>query len=399
MLAIPWHIINLEGGKLSNAIMVGAVTLASLFWGIYAGTLIDKYNRKYIFLTLTGIDFCIVGGVALWGMINGQVPFPLIVLVYTATIFTYNVHYPNLYAFVQELFEPALYSRVNSAIEIQGQTTNFLGMMIGGILIDGSPGVDWWPDFLQFEAWPLQHIFLMDSLTYILGFMLISQIPYVRGKDWKADIGNVWGRIRTGFDYLNTHRSLFVFGLASYVIFFSLLVVVQVVAPIYVKDYLVENATVLSFFKGFYAVGAITAGLIGLSLWVRRTNLIRQIIFLLLVAAGLYFTLALTHSVLITLFAGILLGICNAGTRILRITYIVRIVPNEVIGRVNSFFAVINVLMRVSFFGIMALPFFANDGNGGNVIYAAMILGAIMMIAAVVLIVRFNSFDEAAARE
>ncbi|MEO0468334.1 MAG: MFS transporter [Bacteroidota bacterium] len=394
MLAIPWYIIQTEDGKFLNASMVAVVTLLSLFWGLYAGTLVDRYNRKHIFLSLTAIDFCILLSIAAIGFVLGTVPFFLIATVYLATIFTYNVHYPNLYAFVQELFEPEMYGKVNSAIEIQGQTTNFLGMMIGALLLDGSPDWALWPQWLQFDAWQLHEIFLLDGSTYILGCVLISQIPYRPSKDKRIDKGAILLRLRQGFGYLQENRALFIFGLASYVLFFSLLVVVQAVAPIYVNDYLKEPASVLALFKGSYAIGAITAGIIGLSAFVRRTNLISQIIFLLGAAGILYLTLAATHSVPLTIGAAIFLGICNAGTRILRITYLVRIVPNHVIGRVNSLFAVLNVLMRVSFLTLLTIPFFSAEANGPNIRYAIVLLAGIMFLAAGTLLITFRRFSQ-----
>ena len=350
ILSIPWYIIHQPGGKFLNPLMVALVTMASMFWGLYAGTLVDRYNRKNIFLTINAADGVVMVSLASIGFYLGYMPIILVALAYTTTIFTYNVHFPNLYAFVQELFEPKYYARVNSAIEIQGQTTNFIGMMIGGLLIDGSPQLSWWPEWLEFSPWSMAEIFLLDGGTYVIGVMLIWLIPYVPSASKLIDTGSIVKRLRQGFKYLNANRYLFIFGVASHVLFFSLLVVVHVVAPVYVNDYLEEPASILAFFKGLYAVGAVIAGLIGLSALVRRSNLIRQIIFLLAMAGGLYLVLAFTHSIALTLSLAVLLGIGNAGTRILRITYLVRLVPNRVIGRVNSIFAVINVLMRVAFY-------------------------------------------------
>ena len=45
MLAIPWYLVNQlpgENGKILNATIVATVTFVSLFWGLYAGTLIDS---------------------------------------------------------------------------------------------------------------------------------------------------------------------------------------------------------------------------------------------------------------------------------------------------------------------------------------------------------------------
>lgn len=398
MLAIPWHIIGLTDGKFKNAMMVTIVTIIVLFWGLYAGTLIDKYNRKHIFLCTTGIGGIILLSISGFGFMSGGVIFPLIALVYLMTVMLYSVHYPNLYAFVQELFEPEYYSRVNSAIEIQGQTTNFIGMMLGALLLDGTQQVNWWPESWKFDAWSLHEIFLLDGITYVLGFIFIALIPYTRSANWKPDKGKMIQRLKFGFNYLRENPSIFIFGIASHVLFFSLIVVVQALGPIYVKEYLNESASVLSFFKGFYALGALSAGLLGLSTFIRRSNLIRQIIFLLGFGGFLYFLLAVTQSIWITLIGGFLLGICNAGTRIHRITYLVRIVPNEVIGRANSIFAVVNVLMRASFIALLAVPFFADEGNGPNIIYASLILSMILFLAAGILWAKFDNFDREASR-
>lgn len=377
--------------------MVAIVTLLALFWGLYAGTLVDKYNRKRIFLTITATDsFCLIG-VASLGFYWGEVPFLLIALIYTLTIFTFNVHYPNLYAFVQELFEPEYYARVNSAIEIQGQTTGFIGMMLGGILLDGTLHIEWWPEAWRFAPWSLQEIFLLDGSTYVLAFLLLSQIPYKPGPQKQIDKGSLLGRLQLGFQYLIERKELLLFGITSHVIFFSLLVVIQVLGPIYVKDYLEEAAIVLSSLKGVYSLGAITAGIIGFSIWIRRTHLIKQIIVLLFSAGIIFMIWALTKSVLIMLIGAYLLGICNAGTRIQRITYLVRLVPNRVIGRVNSIFTVINVLMRVSFISLLAIPFFSAEDNGGNIIYACMMLSGIMILSGLILLSQFQRFDHQAA--
>lgn len=399
MLAIPWYLIQQPGGKWLNATMVAAVTFLSLFWGLYAGTLVDRYNRKSIFLTLQSIDGSLLLGAAAIGFSLGYMPLVAIIGVYLLTIFTYNVHYPNLYAFVQELFEPAFYAKVNSAIEIQGQTTNFLGMMVGGILLSGTGDIGWWPEAWQFASWPLEQIFLLDGSTYVLGAFLIRMIPYTPSKNKRIDKGAVFDRLRQGYMYLQDHRSLFVFGLASYVVFFSLLVMVQVAAPVYVNDYLQKPAYILSSFKGIYALGAVSAGLIGLSSFIRRYNLIRQVTFLVGSAGILYLGLALQESVGFLLFAAYFLGIANAGTRILRITYLVRLVPNYIIGRVNSIFAVLNVMMRVSFISLLATPFFADDANGGNIVYAMLLLGLVMFTAVGFLLKFFPRFDQSAARE
>ena len=54
------------------------------------------------------------------------------------------------------------------------------------------------------------------------------------------------------------------------------------------------------------------------------------------------------------------LAVSNSGSRIMRVIYILNHVPNQVIGRVQSVFQVINVSLRMLFIALFSLPFFAS---------------------------------------
>ncbi len=390
MLAIPWYLVNEMGdedGKFLNAAMVAGVTLASLFWGIYAGTLIDRFNRKRIFQFLNGIDFLILLLAGCWGIYLGETPFYLIAIIFATTIFTYNVHYPNLYAFIQQLFEPKYYAKINSAIELQGQLTSALGMFIGGMLITGPESMPaWWPEFLLSEAWTLPELFLLDGITYFFSFAFISFIRYESARDRKIDVGSVFARVQQGFAYLWERKSFLLFGISSHLVFFATLVTIQIVLAIYVNDYLEASAYSMASFKGIYALGAVFAGLLGLTFLSSKGHPIPKIIFLMTLSALAFGSFSLSHSLSLFLGGAFLIGISNAGIRILRITYIIQIIPPRVVGRVNSFFAVINVVERFIFSLLMTLTFFSATENGGNIIYACAILAAAILVGAIILL-------------
>ena len=56
-----------------------------------------------------------------------------------------------------------------------------------------------------------------------------------------------------------------------------------------------------------------------------------------------------------------LLGITNAGVRILRTTYIFNHVPNNLIGRTGSVFNTLNIVMRMLLIGLFTFSFFQNS--------------------------------------
>ncbi|HVA97600.1 MAG TPA: MFS transporter, partial [Bacteroidia bacterium] len=124
MLAIPWYFTSMLEKNSFFGVIYLVITLASVFWGLYAGTLIDRYSRKKVFISINIAGAFVLGSVACIGFYFGSVPISLIILVFGATIFIYNVHYPTLYAFGQEITEQKNYGKINSFIEVQGQATS-----------------------------------------------------------------------------------------------------------------------------------------------------------------------------------------------------------------------------------------------------------------------------------
>ena len=87
MLAIPWYFSDRLDASSTFGVIYGVATFLTLFWGLYVGTLIDKFPRKNIFLLITLIGALIIGSVALSGFYLGEVPMPLIGLVFCTTLF------------------------------------------------------------------------------------------------------------------------------------------------------------------------------------------------------------------------------------------------------------------------------------------------------------------------
>ena len=94
------------------------------------------------------------------------------------------------------------------------------------------------------------------------------------------------------------------------------------------------------------------------------------------------------YKTLIILFIGsFVLGVTNAGIRILRTTYIFHHVPNNLIGRVNSVFGSLNILIRLLLIGVFSLSFFQiND----NIRYTYLIGAGIMIVSMLILLIYYK---------
>jgi MFS family permease len=131
---------------------------------------------------------------------------------------------------------------------------------------------------------------------------------------------------------------------------------------LYTDQHLQSDAGAYALAEFFYSVGAMLAGVVIVKVFEKKGALF-GILLLMATTVYIYINSAFTHSVGWYLFLSVLLGLTNAGARVLRTTWIFQHVPNQNIGRVSSVFQTINILFRSLLSGIFAFPFFNRDGN------------------------------------
>jgi len=393
MLSVPWYFAQQSMSSQFN-LMYGIVTFLTIFWGLWAGTVVDRFNRKLVFLLNNAVEGFIVLAVAFYGLSqSGMLPVPLIMLVFTITIFGFYLHYPNLYAFAQEITKEGNYTKVNSYIEIVGQSTNVMAGALAALLLEGISWQGEWAllgqDFvinIQFEAWSLTEVFLLDGVTYIISIALISKIRYQSVKTREIDKGALANRLKVGFNFLKAHPMILIFGVCSHSVFVAMLVKLHAMMPLYITNHLREGGDIFGAMEVLYGLGALSAGLFVGNLFVKFTTVSSVIVLLLLATAALGLS-ALTNSVGAFLIVGLMIGFANAGTRVLRLSYLFKHIPNSVIGRVNSIFSIINVAMRVFFLAIFSAQFF---GQGSNIVFAYGIMATFTAISAAVLAMNYR---------
>ena len=393
MLSVPWYFAR-QGISSDFNLIYGIITGATIFWGLTAGTIVDRFNRKNVFLINNAVEGAILLSAAAYGLSTGNMPTLLIIMVFTTTVFGFYLHYPNLYAFAHEITQESEYTKVTSAIEIVGQSTNVLAGAGAALLLEGinidyavsigdrSVAIHW-----QVEAWTIQEIFLMDGITYALSIALIALIRYVPAHLDTIDRGAFVQRLRTGFSYLRRNPVIFLFGVFSHSIFVVMLVKLNALMPLYITNHLRAGGNVFGAMEVLYGLGALSAGALVGSLF-RNFTAVRAIIILLLLATAALVLSTLTRSVGVFLCVGLMIGFANAGARVLRLSFLFRHVPNQVIGRVNSIFGIINVMNRTAFILILSLPFF---GVGSHILWGYGLMALFTFMSAAVLTARYQS--------
>tara|TARA_B110000459_G_scaffold200497_1_gene249170 strand:- start:540 stop:1817 length:1278 start_codon:yes stop_codon:yes gene_type:complete len=389
MLAIPWYFADILKLPRVYALGYAILTFLSLFWSLYSGTLIDKYSRKKMFLYSNLCCALLIGTIACFGIINEGTPWILALLVFGITMFHYNIHYPNLYAFGQEISDPKDYGKLNSYIEIQGQSTSIFAGGFAALLLTGTSGNNLnilgleIPIPFEIEKWQIHEIFLMDSITYALAFIIILFIKYKPLENKIVDVGSVFDRLSQGINFLKRNYLLFIFGLCSYMIFTFLIVEMFILVPNYVSNYLLEGGNVFASSEVYYSIGAVISGISIRKLFDKK-NPVFGVIVMMIATILSCFILIFTKNVFAFYFVSFIIGISNAGTRILRITYLFSHIPNHIIGRVGSVFNCMSVIIRTVLISIFTMKFFSQ----GDTIKWGYLIGIILLTIALIPLIR-----------
>jgi MFS transporter, DHA3 family, macrolide efflux protein len=391
MIAIPWYFNHTLKEPQLFMLAFAAINIGLLFWSLYAGDIVDGFNRKDVFLGTNFIQGLIILSVASLGFKEGNLPAGLILMVFTMTFFGYYIHYPNLYAYVQEITEPEYYTRVIAWIEIVGQSVTMLAGLIGGILLNGvdvfeiidSPfsGQPWFEFNLYIRQWQLYEIILFNAIAYFVSFIIIIFIRAVELKDVvHEDEGNVMARLKVGYNYLKSNKLVTVFALCSLSIFIIILVDMFALRSMYVQYHLQRSSIVYGFSEVLMGGGAfLAAGLIvGI---LSRIPVPKSIIIMVMMTTAALIWMGLNTNVYILFLLSFIMGFTNAGSRIFRVTYLFRLIPNEMAGRVNSILNVIGILIR---FALIII--FSAFASGTKVTYAYLALGLYTLISGLILI-------------
>jgi MFS transporter, DHA3 family, macrolide efflux protein len=388
LIAIPWYFASVLNMESYFVTAFQLITFITLFLSLYSGTLIDRYNRKQLFLGLNAVGFSVLAGTAIYGYLRGELPPLAIVGVLAFSVFSFQVHYPNLYALGQEVVGKESYGRFSSMIEVQNQATIIFSGVFSILLLpdSGKGGMGVREALgLDISPWAMHDIFLMDGISYAVAFFIISRISYTPERVRHIETGTVWKRLTTGFHYLRQHPRLFVFGVASHTVFVVTITHGFYLINLYIDNYLSEGSEVYATSEILYSVGALLAGLAVRRLF-RKWLPERAILVLMLLAIAIFLMLAFTRSYVFMFLFQFLVGLSNAGVRVLRLTALLSRVDNEVIGRTESIFNSANIFLRLIVLSVLGTAWF----SAGENVPRAYLASAIFLIITMIILWRFG---------
>lgn len=382
MIAIPSYL-AIELG-LSQFLMqvYFVVAFVSLFWAFLAGVLIDRMDRKNILLLEAGVGALFLAGVAFIGFKQGYLQKEWVAAVYAFTFLLYTLHYPNLYAFIQEIIEAKNFTKISSWMEIIGQFSTLSAGALAALFLSGNKeegnnlfgfNID-----LPFNVphMTIEEIFLVDGISYLLAFFVYLGIRYESFRAVKQKSASLFGDFKEGLNFLRQRIDLWLFGLSSYLVFISVLLVSFSLIPVYLKNHLNAPSDIYASAEMYFAFGSLGAGVFASRL-LSGIGKVRAVIILSFLGTLVVGLLTQIESYFLLYLLMFLFGLSNAGTRIFRVSYLFDKVPREVMGRVGTVISNSGMLLRVILAGLFALSFFS---TGSNILVAFYILSGMCFL-------------------
>jgi MFS family permease len=357
-IGISWYLVETTGtARLLGSTMLISAILAFLI-GPYSGTLIDRFSRKAILQIEQLGGFTVLALLAGWGF-WGTYHEWMLVLIFLATTFMFQIHDPTQAAFVQETFDQKQYKEIISLLEIENQTAMVLSGVFAGLLL---------------EKFGLHVVLILNALTYLIAFVMLSGINYIFTLKKKCARTSWVELFSQSWVYIRERRGFMIFGVSALIPFIAVMLV-NLLNPILVSQAMGNDVKIYSLGKVTYSVGAVAAGILVTSISRKFGAFSSMVFHYMLMAIGLVLIVAIPKGSAFVLLSAIL-GWCNVSTRLIRQTLYMELLPNRFMGRVMSFFKSIGTLIRLL---LLALFTVMIDTTGAKVGY--LVLASLLLIA------------------
>ena len=358
IVALGWYLLDRTGSATSVALIWTVGLGAGLVALPLTGPLADRYSRRLLCVGADLARLVLVGTLAAIAF-AGTPPLWAIYLLTFAIGLGHNVFWPSITALLQEIIRPDQLVMASGLVEVTFQIGTLTGGGLGGALLTAA-GLGW--------------VLAIDAATYAVSAMALLALHHRPAPREHHDPFTVM--IRDGLAYLQRNRSVAGFGVVS-VLPWVATICLNVVAVAYVLQELQRGATVYGLGDMTYGVGALLSGFFAAVLVVR----VGEWAAMLGVAAGLtaaYVVLAAGPARIGTFFGlALVAGFCSSGFRVIANSVLLRVVPNEIMGRTSATIFLASIVLQVVA-TLAAGPLVNAAGARGGFVMLAAIAGLAM---------------------
>jgi MFS transporter, DHA3 family, macrolide efflux protein len=244
--AAGFYVLQITGSATNFAITLLCGALPHILLGPVAGTIADRFNRKWIVIG-TDILCGIVMLIAFFTAITSESSLALIYI--TSTLLSICSTFFNV-AFTSSLptlVDDSRIQRINSLSQAAGSSANILSPIIGGVVYG----------FLS-----LSSFMLINGITFLLSALVeVFIVFYLFSSAKKAKKEPMLASLKEGYAYIKNHEGLFSLMKVSFWInfFFSAL---MVCLPFFIIKKLAFSSQQFGMIEAMFAVGTLSMAII-----------------------------------------------------------------------------------------------------------------------------------------
>ncbi len=238
-IALFWLVLDITGSSTTTGLVAMAAFLPAMLFGLYAGVISDKYNRKLIMIFSNfsqALTVIVIPVLLYFGYKNMLlIGFFAFIRAIFSTFFP-----PALNAFVPMITSKDRLVRVNSVLATSSQLAYLIGPLTAGLIL---------------SVVSIQYLFVIDSASFIIAILILLFIV-APSKLKKPDeqISSI-KEIFSGIQYVKTHKPLGLLFILTIINNFFIMGMAFVGMLILVKDTLGGTASQYAFVEAGLAFG------------------------------------------------------------------------------------------------------------------------------------------------
>ena len=319
MIALPWLMLDITGSKSLTSLVSMSAYLPAVLFGLFAGVVVDRYNRKWIMIYSDILRALLVAVIPL-SLIYGFIS-PLLIGAITFSLSTFSAFfYPARDSLIPHIVTAEELPAANSAISVSGQMSHLLGPLFAGIGI---------------SIFGLRHLFTADAISFLFSILLISLIVGPARKLTIEKHPPKWQGIVEGLTYVNSHKGLRLLLILTFVNNIFIMGPAIIGLPVFVREVLTSDFGVLAKLEVAMAAGMIVGSFV---FWkaVKNISPISILLFGIVMDGITYTLLFFANTSFIAMLVLIIHGIGIPLITVSRTTIIQAVVPDEFRGRLFS---------------------------------------------------------------
>ena len=366
LIAVSWLVLEETNSEFALGKIMAAATMPGLLLALVAGIIIDKVNRKWLLVNLD-IFRLIVVSVFIYMLtsygFSKTILYPVAMLMGLGN----SLFWPTAQAFVQELVDDRDYFSANALLSASYQVGSLLGAGVGG--------------FVVHLYGPITALYF-NAFAYLISGVLIALAPFTVKVSENAP-EKIFGAVAKGFIFLKNKTGILFLGLTTILSDIAIWGALSVLTITVSKEVFLKGSWGYGVMDGMYGLGALLST-IAVAKLVKEIGRKSALILCYSVAGMSCFISPIMSTIYLAGAAYFFMGLHNNAARIIIRTIFMEVIPNHIMGRVQTIFGVYTRIMMLSsalLAGWITEQYDPFTGmNFASAHYAGALLGVLMII-------------------